>query len=377
MVELRSTDDDAPPAGPAAGAPGGTIPGSAVVSVYPIATGHGSVASEIAKLGLTESLVLFKAHPHDAESGFDEVVRPRWNPAGLAVFASLYTPSSWGRRIRRFRAVHLTSPHFFHLVRDQPNLTGLVHDVGYLNPSRQSASPPGFRLLFYREIARAHQLRALAAVSATTRDRLRAVHPELDPTVIHNWTGDQFTYREREGARARLGLPMNRTLLLSVGLDIPRKNLDLLPRLAKRLGEKFQIVRIGPSERIAAAFPPGSLLARTQVPALEYPLWFNAVDALLAPSLDEGFGVPLIEAINSQTPIVASEVPIFEEILRGDGTMVPPQDVERWAEACRALEQISDGRRRNCELYRGSGDHYRALRARREYEEFFRRAGFA
>lgn len=47
---------------------------------------------------------------------------------------------------------------------------------------------------------------------------------------------------------------------------------------------------------------------------------YNAADAFVFPSLQEGFGIPLVEAMRCSTPIIASDIPVFREIC-GEGAL--------------------------------------------------------
>ncbi|MEM3431363.1 MAG: glycosyltransferase [Candidatus Micrarchaeia archaeon] len=49
-----------------------------------------------------------------------------------------------------------------------------------------------------------------------------------------------------------------------------------------------------------------------------YPYYFNASDIFLDPSKNEAFRRPIIEAINSDLPVIASNIDIFKEILGND-----------------------------------------------------------
>ncbi len=56
---------------------------------------------------------------------------------------------------------------------------------------------------------------------------------------------------------------------------------------------------------------------------------YNAADAFIFPSLQEGFGIPLIEAMRCDTPIIAADIPVFKEIC-GDAALFfnPCVDIE-------------------------------------------------
>jgi len=49
------------------------------------------------------------------------------------------------------------------------------------------------------------------------------------------------------------------------------------------------------------------------------------------PSLYEGFGIPVLEALCFQKKVIVSDIPCFREIAQGYGTFLPPQDIDQWA----------------------------------------------
>jgi glycosyltransferase involved in cell wall biosynthesis len=55
--------------------------------------------------------------------------------------------------------------------------------------------------------------------------------------------------------------------------------------------------------------------------------------ALLFPSLAEGYGMPLAEALAAGVPVIASDLPVFREIGQGVPELLPPNDTEAWLTA--------------------------------------------
>lgn len=53
---------------------------------------------------------------------------------------------------------------------------------------------------------------------------------------------------------------------------------------------------------------------------------YNAADAFVFPSLQEGFGIPLIEAMRCGTPVIASDIPVFREICGNAAFFFDPHD---------------------------------------------------
>ena len=76
---------------------------------------------------------------------------------------------------------------------------------------------------------------------------------------------------------------------------------------------------------------------RTDVPDAELPGLYAAADVLVWPSLNEGFGLPPLEAMACGTPVVASAVTSMPEILGDAAFYVEPTDPERIFEATRRL----------------------------------------
>lgn len=66
--------------------------------------------------------------------------------------------------------------------------------------------------------------------------------------------------------------------------------------------------------------------------------------AVLAPSLAEGFGLPVDEALGLGTPVIASDIPVFREISRNAAVFVPPRDQDAWRAAILAAATELRGR---------------------------------
>lgn len=68
--------------------------------------------------------------------------------------------------------------------------------------------------------------------------------------------------------------------------------------------------------------------------------------ALLFPSLAEGFGMPLIEALQLATPVIASDLPVFREVGQGVPDLVDPLDGPAWERAILAYAEKSSAARK-------------------------------
>lgn len=63
--------------------------------------------------------------------------------------------------------------------------------------------------------------------------------------------------------------------------------------------------------------------------------WLDGARALLMPSFIEGFGIPVIEALQRGTPVIASDLPVFREIAGTIPLYLDPQDSAGWEQAVR------------------------------------------
>jgi len=350
------------------------IPGSCLVSCFPLTSGHGHAVELLRDLGLFQNTAFFKIRRRDAESGYTTVITDVLRLGTPAAFLSLFFPSQWSRYVRHFQLVHYTSPHFFHLVKYNPNATGTVHDLIFLDKSTHNLrdTPIGTRFFFPRVMKFSERLKGVVTISHSVDRQLRTMFPRVNSRVIHHWTSYAFTPRNRLEARKQLGLPPGRKILLHVGIDNERKNIDILPKIVNALDDSFLLVRIGDSRRIEARFRADRFVWSGAIPPSAYPLYFNAADVVLMPSRAEGFGRPIIEALNSMTPVVGSNIDVFREIL---GESYPflenPDDENAWVTATREAWETAQSVSRCQGIYSRLLDYYRPERGLREFLAFY------
>ena len=144
--------------------------------------------------------------------------------------------------------------------------------------------------------------------------------------------------------------PDGRPLLLSVGGVEPRKGSDSLVRALARVpgrpvlavlgGHSFQDHAAYRDEVLAELPSLGLELGRDvvllgTVPEADVPAWYAAADALAFPSVKEGFGLAVLEAMSAGVPVVTSDLPVFREYLVDgrDALLVPVGDVAALAVA--------------------------------------------
>lgn len=169
-------------------------------------------------------------------------------------------------------------------------------------------------------------------------------------TVIPNGVDvTRFQPMTRAEALRGLELDSHAARVLYVGAINESKGMRYLLKAAKRVTESLhrpiEFVLVGEGEYGEGARTLTRELGIASAvnfvgkrPNSEIPLWINASDLLVLPSLSEGFGVALIEAMACGKPVVATRCGGPDDIVRPDtGILVPPGDEAALAEALREI----------------------------------------
>jgi alpha-1,3-rhamnosyl/mannosyltransferase len=221
------------------------------------------------------------------------------------------------------------------LIRHPPRharLTATVHDLtGFLMPELH----PNANLVAESSFAQlARRADGLIAVSESTRlDAIRVlgIAPEKI-TTIHSGIADAFFDPPGEAIdKVRLRYGLARPFVLFVGTIEPRKNLDLLldafESLPLVLRDHYQLVIAGPigwnSHRTAKRLDMVRYLGYIPEPDLA-PLT-AAAEAFVYPSLYEGFGFPVAQAMAAGVPVITSNVSSLPEVAGNAALLVDPR----------------------------------------------------
>ena len=265
----------------------------------------------------------------------------------------------WRRRSELGRAVRRAAPRLLHLTEPlgMPILPGCprvvtCHDlIPLLFISRYARRHPGLARLrrLPDELARYHGARRVIAVSATTKEDLRRLLlvPASRVDVVPNGLDSQRfsaadTPGERETLRREYGL--DRPYVLYVGSGDPRKNLPLLVEAfaASGLAGRMLLVIAGTlhaSHRppIEEAITRGGVRAAVRllsfVPEPRLAPLYRGAEVFAFPSLYEGFGLPVVEAMACGVPVVTTSGGALAEVAGDAALTVPAGDTDAWTAA--------------------------------------------
>lgn len=223
-----------------------------------------------------------------------------------------------------------------------------VHDLAYLR-YRETVTGDA---VAYRELVPASLRRAgqVIAVSEAMAREICAEYslPDDAVTVAHNGVGPEWSSSRAATATdlESLGLP-ERYLLFTGNLE-PRKNLGLLLRAhaaARRADVRVpRLVLAGPSgwgdrwqdrppdlhDVVLAGFLDDNDLRSVVA----------AADAVCMPSLYEGFGLPVLEALAAGRPVLASDIPAHREVAGDQARLLDARDADAWSQA---IIDLADG----------------------------------
>lgn len=233
-----------------------------------------------------------------------------------------------------------------------------VHDMGQLvwDPERRAASRLD-RLLLRLSLVALKRMDRILARSNYTKRTLCELLP-VDPNRVHVTSGgidtDRFYPVPRANAKLeqRYGVVHSHRVydILYVGTEIRRKNLGLLLRAMAYLRDRGVAVRLikvgGPGD------PEARRLFLSQVHQLglsdlvllagwvseaDLPAFYTAADVVVVPSLVEGLGLPVLEAMACGTPVVCSNAGALPEVVGDAALLVRPDDVPGLANALAAV----------------------------------------
>ena len=235
-----------------------------------------------------------------------------------------------------------------------------IHDLAFLLfPQYFSRS---FSLYYRTVIPRiAGQAAAVITDSESVRQDLEE-HLEVPAnkiTVIPLGVSRDFrrrvTKKEMEEVRRRHGLPDR--YFVSISSLEPRKNLKNVLAAFRLLPEEVsgehKLVIVGGGNKIYAdpglaydlsRMPPGSVLTPGYVPTGDLPAIYRMSTALVFPSLYEGFGLPVLEAMAASTPVITSSRSSLPEVAGHAAVLVDPESREELAAAMELIATDSGTR---------------------------------
>ncbi|HLZ07477.1 MAG TPA: glycosyltransferase family 1 protein [Chloroflexota bacterium] len=260
--------------------------------------------------------------------------------------------------IRRYSVDLIHCPAYAAPLLESSRSVVTFHDLSFLlMPSAFSWSNRQYLTQISR-LAAGRAARFIAVSETTRRDMigLLGIRPEqID--VVYNGVDRGFQPVTDEAVvadfRRKMGLPDQ--FILYLGTLEPRKNIPVLIRayaVARQRGVQVPLVVAGGSgwgdlrlrELIAELGLEKAVRLIGYVPLEDQVMWYNSATLFAYPSLYEGFGLPVIEAMACGTPVVTSNRSSLPEVVGDAGIQVDPRDPTALADALVSLLRDEDAR---------------------------------
>jgi glycosyltransferase involved in cell wall biosynthesis len=226
-----------------------------------------------------------------------------------------------------------------------------IYDLSFLLYPEGFKRAKRFYLNLFTRLSARRARRIIAISESTKRDvvRLLGVPPEKVGVI---YCGIDEAFRpllddQVAAFRSERGLPER--FILFVGTIEPRKNVTRLIEAFASL-HTCELANLKLVIGGAKGWFYGDVFARVEelglesavmfpgyIPVSELPLWYNAAELFVYPSLYEGFGLPPLEAMACGTPVVTANTSSLPEVVGQAGLTVDPLDVEGLAEAMRRI----------------------------------------
>jgi glycosyltransferase involved in cell wall biosynthesis len=179
----------------------------------------------------------------------------------------------------------------------------------------------------------------------TPAERLKVVHNGVEPDFYPLPTEEISAFRQQQG------LTPDTICLLNVGSNHPRKNVTIILQVVETLNSQGMGVHFWKTGADFTNEQKTFIQKHNLTSCITYlgkpdkntlRQIYNAADILLAPSLYEGFGITILEAMACQTPVISSNVTSLPEVVGDGGILVEPLDVQAMVEAIQRIQQDSN-----------------------------------
>lgn len=337
------------------------------VPAQPAGAGHYTLALARSLAARTEVELTLVARRGDEDRWLDLAAKSSDTAHALPVVRGAVPASRPGRLafeqvglaavLRRLAVQVHHGPHYTMPARAPVPCAVTIHDCTFFDhPEWHLRSKAAFFRRAIRHAAR--QAGALICVSQVTAERLQASCEVRAPVIVapHGVDHGRFSPDEpTEGTdRALLGslrVPVDRELIVFVGTLEPRKGLvplvDAFEHLAGARPDAVLVLAGQPGwgmqeteQALASARHADRIIRTGYVPDEAIPALLRQAAVVAYPALEEGFGLPALEALACGAPLVTTEGTAMAELAEGAALLVPPGDVAALADALvNALDQ--------------------------------------
>jgi len=260
----------------------------------------------------------------------------------------------WKKESTKYDLVHFTHQDYF--VHDIQNAAVTIHDIIKIYDKEYKVTDKKSARYLHTAGMIKHACQIFVP-SHFVHQELIHYFPLCKNKINITYEGVKSIYQQKTidtDSLTKFGINQNEHFFLYVGRLETRKNLDNLiiaySYLPENLRNNIKLVLICPSEKkatknlqekISTLRLKNNIIHLTNVPDHDLVHFYNAAIALIFVSFSEGFGLPLIEAMNCGCPAIIANCSSLPEISAGSSILVNPSDTES---ICDGMVKISENR---------------------------------
>ena len=250
------------------------------------------------------------------------------------------------RKVRQdFDVYHVADHSYSHLLHSlRSGITGVYcHDLDtfkcLLDPAAE-ARPLWFKAMVRNILSGFESAQVIFHSTLEMKQQILGNGLGQRARLVHAPLGVNPAYFHRDGLAPNEIIPgLTGDYLLHVGSCIPRKRIDFLLNVfhgVRALHPRIRLIQIGGKWSAENKFTIAELgLAESVsqvrgIPDSSLASLYRGAKALLVTSDSEGFGIPVIECLASQTPVIATDLPVLREVGGAYVSFVPSGELSSW-----------------------------------------------
>ena len=290
--------------------------------------------------------ILWKSQINPSD-GIVVVNKPRDIPHSIFIQkVRTVTDLYFGRNWHQFRQIKtgdftiLSNPALLKLTKHIHNCGVIAHDLYYLYNNNDSKL---FNIYFRKQYKMFNQSDFILSNSEFTRnDMIDKLN--IDPhkiTTVYPYINNKIFYPGESKFRANLGLNNSKKLILSVAGEKPNKNIETVIKLMSKLPDNYILIRVGRNtsslKLIHDLHLEKRVIFKENIGEEELADIYRGSDMFVFPSLFEGFGLPVVEAMSSGVPVLGSNSGSLPEVIENSGIVSDPYDIDFMADRIQSI----------------------------------------
>ncbi len=181
--------------------------------------------------------------------------------------------------------------------------------------------------------------RIIVPTNSTKKDLIELGADEAKIRVIYEAAGEHFKKVSDEVVKeVKTKYGIREDYIMTVGVGERKNTKRLIEAVQKVKGKRLKLVVVGGAKD--SNFEDRGVVYTGFITDDELIAFYSGAKALVYPSLHEGFGLPLVQAMACSCPVVTSDLGSMKEVVGGAGILVDPYDINAIA---MGIEKAVDG----------------------------------